>query len=226
MKITLVVGTRASETDFFKTTATGRSFALNKPAFLKVRLFPNNKEGLSKIYNQAIRECISNPSVLVFAHDDLHFLDYFWFVRVLEGLTQFEIVGLAGNLRRLPRQPSWGYTGTEFTMDKLKYLSGVVGHGKSFPPSMLGKFGVPRQRVKLLDGLLLACESETLIKNNLYFDERFDFHFYDLDFCRQAESKDISCGTWDLSLIHESSGNFGSENWKSSYQKYLEKWGD
>lgn len=226
MKITLVVGSRTSETDFLRTTATGRSLAFNKPPFLDLRLFPNNKEGLSKIYNQAIRECISNPSTLVFAHDDLHFLDYFWFNRILEGLAHFKIVGLAGNLRRVPRQPSWAFVDTRFIWDKREYLSGVVGHGNSFPPRKLSKFGLPRQRVMLLDGLLLGCESETLINNNLFFDERFDFHFYDLDFCRQAESKNISCGTWDLSLIHESRANFASESWKSSYQKYLDKWGD
>jgi hypothetical protein len=32
-------------------------------------------------------------------------------------------------------------------------------------------------------------------------------------------------GTIPLSIIHESGGSFGSEDWKQSYQKYLEKWG-
>jgi hypothetical protein len=77
-----------------------------------------------------------------------------------------------------------------------------------------------------LDGLILACESETLIQNDLFFDERFGFHFYDLDFCRQAEILDISCGTWDLSLIHESVGNFSSDSWRQAYLAYMDKWGD
>jgi len=58
----------------------------------------------------------------------------------------------------------------------------------------------------------------------LFFDEKFEFHFYDLDICRQAEIKGLSCGTWDLSLIHESRGNFRSEGWQIAYQRYLEKW--
>jgi hypothetical protein len=41
----------------------------------------------------------------------------------------------------------------------------------------------------VLDGLLLAARSETLLSNQLTFDERFDFHFYNMDFCRQAEEK-------------------------------------
>lgn len=226
MKIKLVIASRASELDFFNTTATGRSLAFNKPSFVDVRLFPNNTKGLPTVYNQAIRESINDPSILVFAHDDIHILDFFWFQRLIDGLTHFDVLGLAGNRRRVPRQPSWAFIDTNFTWDAPENLSGIVGHGKSFPPSNLSFFGQPRQKVMLLDGLLMASDSKTLIKHNLFFDERFQFHFYDLDFCRQAEEKNVSCGTWDLSLIHESGGNFGSEDWHSSYQKYINKWGD
>lgn len=226
MKIKLVIATRATEADFFRTTATGRSLAFNRPPFLDVRLFPNNTQGLPAVYNQAIRESIGDSVTLVFAHDDLHILDYYWCDRIKEGLANFGVVGLAGNRRRVPKQPSWAFIDTNFTWDKPENLSGVVGHGMGFPPNNLSVFGQPRQQVMLLDGLLLASESKTLLENNLVFDERFKFHFYDLDFCRQAEMKNISCGTWDLSLIHESGGNFNSESWKASYQKYLEKWGE
>jgi len=30
------------------------------------------------------------------------------------------------------------------------------------------------------------------------FDPRFQFHFYDLDFCRQAEQRGLKMGTWAL----------------------------
>ena len=75
-----------------------------------------------------------------------------------------------------------------------------------------------------MDGLLLAASSETLIKNKLRFDEQFEFHFYDMDFCRQAEVKGVTMGTIPLSLMHESGGNFSSEAWKQGYQKYIQKW--
>ena len=226
MKIKLIVATRASEADFYTQTATGRSLAFHKPPFLEVHLFPGNAEGLPTVYNRAIRESSADPATLIFAHDDLHILDFYWFHRIEEGLNNFSVIGLAGNRRRVPRQPSWAFIDTSFTWDAPENLSGVVGHGKSFPPSNLSIFGPPRQQVMLLDGLLLAAQSKTLLENNLMFDERFKFHFYDLDFCRQAEIKNISCGTWDLSLIHESGGSFGSDAWKASYQEYLEKWGE
>jgi len=226
MKIRLVIATRATEADFFTATATGRSLAFNRPSFVDLRLFAENQQGLPALYNQVIRESRDDPATLVFAHDDLHLLDYFWTSRIQEGLQQFQILGVAGNVRRQPGQPAWAFVDTRFTWDAQQYLSGVVGHGKAFPPANLSAFGAPRQKVKLLDGLLLACESETLLQNDLLFDERFGFHFYDMDFCRQAELLDLSCGTWDLSLIHESGGNFSSPAWRQAYAIYLDKWGD
>lgn len=226
MKVKLIVATRASEKDFYIKTATGRSLAFYKPPFLEVRLFPNNTEGLPTLYNRVIRESSEDPATLIFAHDDLHMLDFYWVHRIVEGLNKFSVIGLAGNKRRVPKQPSWALIDTNFTFDALQNLSGVVGHGTGFPPSNLSIYGPPRQQVSLLDGLLLATESKTLLENNLAFDERFKFHFYDLDFCRQAELKNITCGTWDLSLIHESGGSIGSDDWIAAYQRYLEKWGD
>ncbi len=89
---------------------------------------------------------------------------------------------------------------------------------------MLSIYGPTRQKARLLDGLLLCCHSDTLLSNNIFFDERFRYHFNDLDLCRQAEEKNVSCGTWDLSVIHESPGNFRSEAWRRSYADYLGKW--
>lgn len=226
MRIKLVVATRVDEVTFYQATATGRSLAFNKPNFVDIRLFASNTEGLPRIYNQAIRECEGEPATLIFAHDDLHLLDFYWASRVREGLKRFQILGVAGNRRRLAGQPSWAFVDTALTWEKAENLSGVVGHGKAFPPSKFSYYGMPRQQVKLLDGLLLACDSETLRTHGLYFDERFDFHFYDMDFCRQAEVKGLTCGTWDLSLIHESGGSFRSEAWKQGYQAYLDKWGE
>jgi hypothetical protein len=226
MKIKLVVATRVSEETFFQQTAMGRSLLTRKPSLFELRLFANNTRGLPSVYNEVIQECASDPATLVFAHDDVHLLDFFWCQRVQEGLAHFDIIGLAGNKRRVPQQPSWAFINTQFTWDTRDHLSGVVGHGKGFPPSNLSYFGPPRQRVKLLDGLFLAAQSTTLIQHNLFFDEDFLFHFYDLDFCRQAEEKSLSCGTWDLSVIHESGGNFGSLTWRKAYQHYLTKWSE
>ena len=41
-----------------------------------------------------------------------------------------------------------------------------------------------------------------------------------------CKSPAITCGTWPLSVEHESAGAYGSAAWHASYAKYLEKWGE
>jgi GT2 family glycosyltransferase len=71
----------------------------------------------------------------------------------------------------------------------------------------------------------MAAHSDTLLSRGLWFDERFDFHFYDLDFCREAERLGVRVGTWPLPVIHESGGGFGSPSWRRACEVYFDKWG-
>ncbi len=226
MKFRAVIATRLSKEEFLTASATGKSLSKMRQKNFEVRLFHNNKSGLSKVYNQALQETITSPAVLVFMHDDLHLLDFFWTQRVKEGLEQFDILGLAGNTRRIPHQPAWLFKSDRFDWDDFSNFSGAVAHGNSFPPKDWSVFGPTPRQVVLFDGLFIAVKSETLLKHELFFDERFDFHFYDMDFCRQAEQKGLRCGTWPIAVMHESGGNFGSPNWRKGLEMYRKKWPD
>lgn len=224
MKIKFVVATRVSEEKFWTETATGRSLSLYCFPFLEVVLTANNKLGLPTIYNRSIEASIQDPAILIFAHDDIHLTDFFWVDQVVNSLNHFQLVGLAGNKRRVPNQPAWPFINHELIWDAPENLSGIVGHGKGFPPEHLSFYGPPLQRVKLLDGVMLITDSNTLKESAIRFDERFDFHFYDMDFCRSFEIQGLSMGTWPISIVHESIGSFGSESWNMGYTKYLDKW--
>jgi hypothetical protein len=193
-------------------------------SLFELRLFPENTQGLPAVYNMALREAAVNPAILVFVHDDVHLLDFYWPTRITQGLAKFDIIGLAGNRRRTPRQPGWRYRDEGFTLDERENLSGVVAHGKNWPADQIGAYGPPGYEVKLLDGLLLAAHSQVLLAKNVMFDEAFDFHFYDLDFCRRAEVQGLRMGTWGISTMHESNGVFGSPGWRQGYERYLAKW--
>lgn len=225
-KIRVVCATRRARDEFFTATALGRSLSLCRRPAIELRLFERNALGLPHVYNAAIQESAANPALLLFVHDDIHLCDFYWPDSLIDALNVFELVGLAGNKRRVPRQPAWAFIDDRFTWDQPENLSGIVGHGTGFPPAILSVFGPSRQAVKLLDGLLLAVHSETLQARGLRFDERFNFHFYDMDFCREAERLGVRMGTWSISVIHESGGNFGSEGWRRGYASYLEKWGE
>lgn len=224
--IRLVCGTRYSEAQFVENTALARSLKLyDHPPVQQLLLFDNNTTGLSTIYNRAIEHAKEHPAVLVFIHDDVSLCDFFWAERIREALERFDVVGLAGNTRRMPRQPSWAFS-PDLKWDKPEFLSGTVGHGKGFPCDIVSQFGPSGQACKLLDGLLLAADSERLVASGLRFDEQFDFHFYDLDFCRQAELKGMTMGTWPISVVHESGGAYGKPAWRAAYERYLRKYGE
>jgi GT2 family glycosyltransferase len=224
VRVRVVCATRADRERFFASTALGRSLSVHRPAAVELRLFASNAAGLPAVYNTAIDEAAEEPAILLFVHDDVHLCDFHWADGLNQALEQFAVVGVAGNRRRVARQPGWLFVDERFTLDARENLSGTVAHGRGFPPDRVDVFGPSRQRVSLLDGVALAVSSATLQAKGLRFDERFDFHFYDMDFCRQAEQADLAMGTWPVSLVHESGGAFGGDGWQRGYLKYLEKW--
>ena len=222
-KVRVVCATRETAEGFAARSALGRSLGLYASLF-ELRLFPGNSAGLPLAYNTAIRESAADPAILVFVHDDVHLLDFYWPTRLFNGLAKFDIIGLAGNRRRVERQPAWRFLDDQFTRDARDNLSGVIAHGKAWPADYISAYGPPGHEVKLLDGVMLAARSDTLISRNVWFDEAFDFHFYDLDFCRTAEQRGLRMGTWGISVMHESDGAFGTPEWREGYTRYLSKW--
>jgi hypothetical protein len=225
-KLLIVAATRAAADTFEKSTLLGRS--IRRMSFderLEVRVAVDNRAGLPAVYNKEI--CAENrEKILLFVHDDVWLDDCFVFERLTEGLGKFDIVGVAGNTRRVPRQPSWSFvTEQPFTWDERSRLSGVVAHGDG-PGGDPRRYGAPGQRCALLDGVFLAAHCGTLLDANVRFDDRFAFDFYDVDFCRSAEAAGLRMGTWPIAITHGSGGKFGSPAWRAGLQAYREKWGD
>lgn len=223
-KFRFVVATREKAEDFATKTMTGRMLSFYNYPFVEVALYPENSTGLSTIYNREIEKAKVNPAILVFAHDDIYLTDFYWPNQILNGLKQFDVIGVAGNKKWTPGQPSWAFKEIKdgkLVWDDKENLSGIVAHGNGFPPKNLSRYGPTGQAVELLDGLILIVDSKKLIETGVGFDEQFDFHFYDLDFCRSAISEGLKLGTWALSVIHQSGGGFGSKNWTDSYQNFL-----
>ncbi|WP_198321897.1 MULTISPECIES: glycosyltransferase [Methylococcus] len=194
-----------------------------------LELSAENTRGLPEVYNEAIDKSKSDPAILLFSHDDIQIPDIYLPNQVHAAMKHFDIAGVAGNTRRLPAQPSWyfsAFSNNRLVRDEITNLSGIVMHGNGFPECKLSYYGRPGKSVKLLDGLLLITKSDTLHKHELRFDPLFKFHFYDMDLCRQAESKNLIMGTWPITVIHGSAGDYTSTSWKESYIKYLNKYGE
>jgi GT2 family glycosyltransferase len=189
---------------------------------LRLGLIEGNQRGLPEVYNQFIDESFREQE-LVFLHDDVWIDDLFLSDRIRSALGVYDVVGLAGNTRLLPGAPSWSVRNDQMERD-LGYVSGVVCHG----PQPFGEpavFGPVPAAVELLDGVLLAARAGTLLDAGVRFDERFDFHFYDLDFSRSARAAKLRVGTWPIAVTHVSGGGFESAAWKHDLELYREKWG-
>ncbi len=226
-KIWVITATRKKQSEFLKTTMLGKCLSLYKSQnYFQIKVAIENKEGLPKIYNRFIEDSRHDPAILLFVHDDVFLNDYWWGQQILNAVNQFDLVGIVGNTQRQKAQLSWYHiVGENNTAepDDPNNFSGVIGYGTKETPDFINFLGNPMQPVKLLDGCLLAAKSHIFHEHNIRFDERFDFHFYDVDICRQFEAKGLSMGTWPLSIVHKSKGSY-PDAYKQAYNSYLAKW--
>lgn len=228
MKICVVTATREKTLKDFQTnTLLGQSLSINTYFNIELLCYNDNKEGLSKCYNDAIGKKIDEDIILVFVHDDIALLDYYWPLRVIESLQKYDIAGVAGNIRHQINFPSWAHShsdGNQVIWDEDKNLSGCMLHSDSWPPKIVTVYGDLNKEVVNLDGAFLACRTNTLKNYNLRFDEQFEFHFYDADFCKNAHEKHCKLGTFPLALMHAGKGRMDTNEYRSGYLKYYEKW--
>ncbi len=224
MKVEIISATRLSQADFQAKSALGLSLLrLADDSHLIARVNVSNTRGLPAVYNDTLA-LADDDSIVVFMHDDVWIEDYFFAQRLIEGLKTYDVIGVAGNRRRVPEQPGWAFVDRRFTWDERQNLSGTMAHGKQ-PFGPLVHYGAAPADCELLDGVLLAARKSVLVAANVAFDPRFDFDFYDMDFCRSARQRGLRLGTWPICLTHESDGSYGTPHWMKSYALYLEKWG-
>lgn len=224
MAVVIVSASRLSEYLFYSQSLLGRTLATTfRGVSVSRRIYFENARPLADCYNDAIDKA-GDDDILVFVHDDVLFADFFWFEHVGLGLSKFDVVGVAGNRRRVPNQPSWLFVDRQLTRDHPSNLSGSVGHGDGLPCD-LSIYGPPLEQCKLLDGVFLATRRRTLMQAAVRFDPAFKFHFYDMDLCRQCEASNLTMGTIPMSLVHKSTGAFGTLAWTAACADYLKKWG-
>jgi GT2 family glycosyltransferase len=223
VRVEIVSATRLSEEDFLNNSALGISLRrLSQDRRLIAHIAFENQHALPEIYNARIASP-DGGDILVFVHDDVWIDDYFMADRVIMGLEKFDVIGVVGNRRRVKNQPAWAFIDNDFTWDEIRNLSGCVAHG-NHPFGPLSLFGAVPAECELLDGVFLAVKKSRIKAANVLFDPCFDFHFYDMDFCRNARMKGLRLGTWPICITHQSGGAFGSEPWIEKYRLYLEKW--
>ena len=223
-EILLVSATRKTSAEFKKTAPLSASLRKLKTASAKVsgRIAYRNRQGLGTIYNRFLNARHADK-ILVFVHDDVRIEDLFFAEKLNEAIKSFDVIGLAGNRRPEADCLSW--------FDPARPLSGFVAHKLDERPAdsqletiFVSSYGPTPAACGLLDGLFLAVNTERVLARGARFDERFAFHFYDLDFCLTCAAQGLKVGTWPVWAVHESGGSFDSPEWREAAGLYREKW--
>ncbi len=223
--VVLVTATRRSREEFRRHAAlfpSRRRLRALPRARISSRIAYRNRLGLSAVYNRHLHPRNADK-ILVFVHDDVSIQDLFFLEKLDLALRTFDVVGVAGNRAPGARNVSWH--------DRRQPLAGCVAHAPrgaailSRPDEVVvSSYGPTPGACRLLDGLLLAVNTERVLRCEARFDERFGFHFYDLDFCRTCAARGLRLGTWPLWVVHESGGALDSPAWREAAALYRSKW--
>lgn len=156
---------------------------------------------LAEGYRRGI--AIATGELLILCHDDIAIIAPCFLPRLLDALTQADLVGVAGTTR---------FAGPTLTWAGAGHVHGWIAHGGGAEGITAGVYSLVHPRVaavEALDGVFLAAR-RALFDRVSFDPQTFDgFHGYDLDFshrCHRAGYRVVVHS--DLWLCHLSAGRF------------------
>lgn len=187
-------------------------------------IITRNTSSLATIYNKYLIEQ-NRDKIIVYVHDDCLIEDLFLVEKLNKAMEQSDIIGLAGIKDPITiKEPAlWHLMG-----DRSQW-SGAVAHftSKDDVERFMTPFGSTPARVILLDGVFLAVNVEKCLENNVRFDESNParFHYYDLDFCLNANKAGLKLTTYPIFCSHKSHGlTKPDEEFYKGQEWFIKKW--
>ena len=180
----------------------------------------NHGQALTKVYQEALET--EDNDIIVFMHDDIHFIKPNWgseILRMFEEHEDYGIIGVAGSRYFDSVGAWWTY----------KDIYGIVYHVNPihhtpFPTYFSNELKQDLVQVVVIDGLFIAVNKNKISKG---FDTNIpDFHFYDIDFCLN-NYLDRKCKigvTTKISILHESLGEL-KPKWHANKELINKKYG-
>jgi len=176
----------------------------------------DNKQGLSKVYNEEFSKC-TTPYV-VFVHDDVFINDVNIENVIKRSLIEYDFAGVAGTASFVLDKQK---TSAWHIMSQREHMVGEVRH-QSNGRIWTTTFGPTNSRAVLFDGVLLALKTSSF-QDTPPFDENFKFHHYDLSFCMKAYKAGKRGVCMPLSITHASLGDsMNTPEWRDSDLKFKE----
>jgi hypothetical protein len=163
----------------------------------------NNEDGLSKKYNEFLKQNLNIYDIIVFVHDDVYIDDCFIFRKLNKLHDKFDIVGLAGGVDMKIKEPAlWHLMCGGFGPN----LRGAVSHFYNEHAIGITPFGPTPAPVEVVDGLFISVLTKKIKEYNWQFNENYKFHHYDIASCIDATKKGMSLGIGPIWVIHQSPG--------------------
>jgi len=207
--------------------------SLKKIGVQAFQVFDQNKEKPENIfnkYNAGIESLLQNnlqdDDIIVFMHSDVGIIDNIFKEKVelvFNEKPDVAILGIAGAIE-LNSKGGWWMTTEEKMRGHLIQGNNGGGNAEGFH-LIKGSIGYFDDLV-CVDGCILITKGK-FIKEGLIFDVKtFEYNdFYDIDFCFQAIEMGYKVAVADILIFHQSSGmGVYDDKWKSSKQKFIDKW--
>ena len=220
-KLLVVICTRAGTLDMFATRPIYHSLRKQCEANPNIDffLFKENAQGLSKCYNEILKNPEHKDTTALFVHDDVILDDMFLYEKLIN--SPYSVTGLAGakTFNKNSDKLAWHLAALQHAH------VGEVSHCNKNGEVWTTCFGPTKSRALTLDGLFLSCKVKDLVEKELYFDEDFDFHFYDIAFCLRANEKEVTCGVLPIHVIHFGLGDsMITPEWEQAQEKFKTKY--
>lgn len=233
-QILLVTATKSKTLEEFKQRPLAKSLEILSDirypddTLFDFEIVKDNQVGLSEVYNRYLNEK-NKDKIVLFVHDDLEIHD----LQLVEKLNEspWDITGLAGAATfEFKDKNLW------HVCSKRESQSGSVSHPLCWQENNQLKVDTSKQitttfgpwpnRCLVLDGLFLAVNVERALETEWRFDERHDWHHYDISSCLTANEKKLKMGTWPIYALHHGLGNsFMTPEWERSNETFKKNWG-
>lgn len=196
-------------------------------------ILERNTKGLTEIYKEFLTNNDVDDYVIVM-HDDVEIHDQFLFKKLIKAHEQFDVVGIAGasSQNYIPNnRPIAWHLCLENPQDGRGFVSHFIPKDFSnFSSSYINSayFGPTPSSVVFIDGLFMSFKVDKFKNHNLLLDDRFTFHFYDMQLCAELMRNKYTIGVWPIFCIHHGLGNFKDDplwhtletEFKNKYNNY------
>lgn len=177
------------------------------------------KKGICEVYNQLASK--SKFEYLCFIHEDVLLRTDDWGKIITEIFLSHPttgLVGIAGSKYKSAHFSGW-YTGVK-ELDCANYIH---QYSSKTEHVLLSPSGNKLEEVVCIDGVFMCCTKSSWSK--ISFDEKLlkGFHFYDIDFSLRMAHEYKVLVTFDIELVHITTGGDYSNNWVKTAILYHQK---